>query len=211
MAEKQTERTLTAAETRRKKEFERISAELAGQGYARQDLTVGVVKANLYALLVGLPPVALLIAAYAAVNRSFRFTLSPRGCILFFIALLLLTVAHEGLHGLTWAAFAKGHFAAIEFGVIWQMLTPYCTCREPMRRGPYLLGSAMPTLLLGLAPAVAAILLGQAVLFLMALVIILAGGADLYIILRLALFRAAGRELLCLDHPYECGLVLFLR
>ena len=54
-----------------------------------------------------------------------------------FPLVLLATVvigvlAHEGLHGLTWALLNKGGFRHVSFGFMWKYLTPYCHYSEPM-------------------------------------------------------------------------------
>ena len=40
---------------------------------------------------------------------------------------------------------------------------------------------------------------------------ILAGGGDLTILLKLLRYKSKKEEILYMDHPYECGLVVFER
>ena len=49
------ERKLTQAEARRKERFEKISDDLIGEGFMRQDLIIDIVKANIGALVVMMP------------------------------------------------------------------------------------------------------------------------------------------------------------
>ena len=49
------ERKLTPAEQKRKEHFALVCEEMERQGYRKTDLTIGVVKANLLALIVMLP------------------------------------------------------------------------------------------------------------------------------------------------------------
>ena len=49
------ERKLTPAEQKRKEQFALVCEEMERQGYRKTDLTIGVVKANLLALIVMLP------------------------------------------------------------------------------------------------------------------------------------------------------------
>ena len=49
------ERKLTPAEQKRKEQFALVCEEMERQGYRKIDLTIGVVKANLLALIVMLP------------------------------------------------------------------------------------------------------------------------------------------------------------
>ena len=126
-----------------------------------------------------------------------------------FLALLLLTAVHEGIHALTWAMFGKDYWKSIRFGVIWKALTPYCTCAQPMKRGQYILGAAMPTLVLGIGLTAAAALTGIFWVFILALAMIFGGGGDFTIILKILLHRQCGKEAVYYDHPYECGVVVF--
>ena len=45
----------------------------------------------------------------------------------------------------------------------------------------------------------------------MGALMILGGGGDLAIVLKLVRFKPEGDEVLYLDHPYECGLAAFVR
>lgn len=47
-------------------------------------------------------------------------------------------VAHEAIHGIFWAAFAKRGFRSIRFGFLWKKLTAYCHCSEPLEVRPYI-------------------------------------------------------------------------
>lgn len=208
----QAQRKLTAAEERRKAAFDRTAAALHAAGYRAEDLTIGLVRANVLALLLCLPIVLLLLLAFSAAHPeggSGSFTLG--GAAGFLAAFFLLIFVHEGIHGLTWALFAPDHFRAISFGVIWQSLTPYCACSQPLSRGAYALGGIMPTVVLGLLPALAAIVSGSTALWGMGAVMLFAGGADLAIFWKLLRFRPRTGDVVYLDHPYECGLVAFWR
>ena len=107
--------------------------------------------------------------------------------------------------------FAKKHFHSIEFGVIWQALTPYCTCSEPLSKWQYIIGAAMPTLILGFALSAAAVCFGNPELTALSVMMIFSGGGDGLIILKLMLHRTKGKTVVYYDHPYECGVVAFER
>ena len=49
------EKKLTEAEQKRAEQFARISEQMAQQGYTRHDLTIGIGKANLFAVLLLIP------------------------------------------------------------------------------------------------------------------------------------------------------------
>ena len=186
--------------------------EMERQGYRKTDLTIGVVKANLLALIVMLP-FAVLSGAVVLSSYSLRSMIkSPITSLVLlflFLALLLLTAVHEGIHALTWAMFGKDYWKSIRFGVIWKALTPYCTCLRPVKRGQYILGAAMPTLVLGIGLTAAAALTGSFSVFILAIAMIFGGGGDFTIILKMLLHRQQGRDAVYYDHPYECGVVIF--
>ncbi len=91
------------------------------------------------------------------------------------------------------------------------MLTPYCTCVEPLKKWQYVVGGAMPTLILGFGLAVIAAVIGNFGLLVLSEVMILSGGGDFFIILKMLLARHPNKDVLYYDHPYECGVVAFER
>lgn len=127
------------------------------------------------------------------------------------IAYLVLIPTHEAIHGITWAACNPLHFKAIEFGFMRESLTPYCTCTEPLGRACYITGSLAPFVVLGLAPAIASIVLGAGVVFVLALLMILGASGDIFVVVELLRHERTGNEVICIDHPSECGLVVFER
>lgn len=208
---KRKERKLSAAELKRKEAYDRLCQEMELAGYKKRDLTVGVLAANTLSLLLSLPFAIAITVIYFLVNPQGSSQLSSLWWLLFFPVFFLLAAVHEFIHGLTWSRFTSGGFGSIAFGVIWKALTPYCSCSEPLTRGQYILGGAMPTLVLGSGLSIAAIVLAQPFLLVLAVTMILAGGGDMLIIAKLLRYRPEGRDTLYYDHPYECGLVAFER
>ena len=220
-AAKQPERTLTQAEVRRTETFERVCADMAAQGRKRNDLTVSIVRANVMALVVSLPPIVLIIALYLALNCfggsatqmnlsiSVGFGQVLLGIAGFLLAYLVLVVVHELIHGLFFGLFAPSHWRTIEFGVIWKYLTPYCTCGEPLLWWHYLIGSLAPGVILGLAPGIIGAVTGQIWILPMVVLMIIGAGGDILVALKLLRHHATCRNAIYLDHPSECGLVAF--
>ncbi|MCI8939601.1 MAG: DUF3267 domain-containing protein, partial [Dorea sp.] len=85
----------------------------------------------------------------------------------------------------------------------------YCTCSNPLKKWQYLLGVAMPTLVLGGGVAVVAVMANQLLLFFLAEYMILSGGGDFLIILKSILYHTDKQESVYCDHPYECGFAVF--
>jgi hypothetical protein len=139
------EKKLTEAEQKRAERFARISEEMAQQGYTRHDLTIGMGKANLFAVLLLIPLSVIGYGLYFLVHRSLDFSSSH--FLLMLVAFLVLIVVHELIHGVSWAIFSEHHFKDIEFGFMWKYLTPYCTCSVPLSKGQYIFGALMPMVL----------------------------------------------------------------
>ena len=206
---KKNERKLTEKELKRKEQFEILRADMKRNGYKEKALTIGILQANVGAIIIMLPFVVLTAISYFNFNSIGTREISLRFSILLLPILLVLIVLHELIHGLVWGCFAKNHFHSIEFGVIWKALTPYCTCSEPMKKWQYMLGGAMPTLILGAGTAVIAVATSQLLLFYIAELMIFSGGGDFLIILKILLYRTGRKETVYYDHPYECGVVVF--
>lgn len=69
----------------------------------------------------------------------------------------------------------------------------------------------MPTIILGIIPAAIAIFNGSVTLFAIGAIMTLAGGGDLTIIMKLIMFKTRGKEVVYMDHPYQAGLVAFVK
>ena len=206
-------RTLSKAEQKRKEQFDIKVEELAKEGYEKSDLTIGVVKANILAVIIAIPVIILMVVIYLAVNPPqsmlggrLNLAFAP---LIIFPSFILLTVLHELIHGATWAIFAKEHFKSISFGVIWAMLTPYCTCNELLKKWQYIIGAIMPTIFVGFLPAVFAILYHNPTLLFISMIMVAGGGGDAIIAAKLLMYRPKSIECMYMDHPYECGMVVF--
>lgn len=208
---KENRRRLTHAEQKRKAAFEAREGELAAQGYAKHDLTIGLAYANVMAFVLGVPLIVVLEIAYFRRNETLSLAIQSGDAVWFLALFAVLIVVHELIHGITWAVFAKAHWRAISFGFIAKYLTPYCTCGEPLKRYQYVIGALMPTILLGVVPCLAAVYNGSMFLFLLGAVMILGGGGDLTIVLKLLQHRTKAADVVYIDHPYQAGVVAFER
>jgi hypothetical protein len=206
-------RKLTEKEIKRKEKFDALRTHMEQEGYTTNPVTVGVLKANILAIVVMLPFGVLFAWIYYLANPTVDFSISEDKLLIalcaYIILMLVLVVVHELIHGITWGFFTKNRFKSIEFGVIWKMLTPYCYCSEPLKRWQYLLGSAMPTLILGFVLGAAAVAFHSISLLCLSEVMIFAGGGDFLIILKMLLYRSQGSDTVYYDHPTECGFVVF--
>ncbi len=203
-------RKLTPAEKRRLAAYEVISQELEGQGYRRTELTVGIVKANIFAMIMGIPVAVIGFILFLAVNwgRDIRW-MSGNMMLLIVLAMLVLIVVHELIHGITWALFADHHFGDIEFGFMKEYLTPYCTCKCPLTKGKYIIGALMPLLILGLLPMAVGIGSGSFFWLLLGIIMTVSAGGDIMIVMMIMKYKSQAEDILYLDHPTQAGGVLF--
>ncbi len=200
-------RELTEKELKRKNDFEKLSSEMQQEGYKMKTIIINTQQAKSLCLLIMLPFMALAFWIYYHVNGFDLDCLSWGFLVVLIVLISCLIILHELIHGITWAIFAKNHFRAIDFGIIWSNLSPYCTCSNPLKKWQYLLGVVMPTLVLGCGGVVAAVMTNQLLLFFAAEYLILSGGGDFQLILR-SILNDKQESVYC-DHPYECGFVVF--
>ena len=209
VGESEKNRKLSEAEQRRLQGFERLCESMTAQGYRCTELTVSVVRANIVSMLIAIPVTVLGMGLFMLVNLNKDWVLG--GNLASIAILLVLVVVHEGIHGLTWSIFAPNHLSDIEFGFMKEYLTPYCTCKTPLAKWPYVVGGLAPLVVLGIIPTAVAIATGSFSLLVIGLIMILAAGGDMMIAWMILRHRATGSELLVLDHPTQAGSVVFER
>ena len=209
MSKKTKERKLSKAELKRKEEFEQLTEKLVAEGYRPNHITIGVVEANLLALVTGLPFIIPLVVAFFAVGHSYEmeyWTMLAAAAIF-----IVLTVVHELIHGITWAHYAETGWKSISFGIIMEYLTPYCSCNQPLKKKQIIIGSLMPTIILGIIPGIVAVICGSELLLVVAIIMIFGGGGDLLVTYKLLRFKSEAKDVLFIDHPYELGTAVFVR
>lgn len=204
-------RKLSDAEKRRLVRAEQISEELVSQGYRKTDLTIGIVRANLLTFVIGIPVVAVAFALFMLVNGTDGFVIGALGNPLLLVAMLVLVVVHELIHGLTWSRFTPNGMADIEFGFMKEYLTPYCTCKAPLPKTGYIIGSLAPGVLLGVVPTIVSIAMGSVSLLFLGVIMTLSGGGDALIVALLLRHKSTGAEQLIFDHPTQAGCIVFER
>ena len=209
--EQEKNRKLSEAEQRRLRAFEALSETMLSQGWRRKELTVSIVKANIFAVALLIPllilGIGLLLLRGPDWQEGFR-SLNP---LLFLVLFVALIVAHELIHGLSWSIFTPRHWKDVEFGFMKQYLTPYCTCRVPLAKGQYIFGALMPLVLLGLIPMLAGILTGSISLMLLGVVMTDSAAGDILIVWKILRYRSDAGEIVYVDHPTQAGGVIFER
>ena len=210
--EEQTERELSPREQERLKSFQAMSSELRKQGYRQVSMVIGIDKANKLAIVMVLPLLAAGIALFVLLGQGapvgFR---SLKDSLFFFAGVIILTIAHELVHGITWSMFSPNRFNDIEFGFMKETLTPYCTCRAPLGKKEYILGTIMPLIVIGIIPAIAGILMHSFMVMLLGVVMISSAAGDIMIVNALLKHHSDCTDQIICDLPVQAGCMLFER
>ena len=208
--EREKARELTPAEQRRQQAFEALSESMIAQGYRRVELTVSIVKANVFAIVLLIPLLVVGLGLFFLKNRQGGVGFEkPATMLLFLLVFAALIVVHELIHGLSWAIFAEHHWKDIEFGFMKQYLTPYCACGVPLSKGQYIFGALTPLILLGILPMIAGIAIGSLPLLFLGVIAADAAAGDILIVWKILRYRSASEDVVYIDHPTQAGGVIF--
>lgn len=178
------------------------------KGYQRKDQIMSVSFANVIAITLSIPFFIIFGVWFVSRNGWSNWLSGVESCVLL-VAMLGLIVVHELIHGLVWGSFAKSKFKSIDFGIQKETLTPYCTCSEPLSKSQYIIGSIMPCIILGIIPSIAGVLADSLLLLLIGLIMIAGAGGDLTITLKMLTYHSDKKEIIIMDHPTECGFIVF--
>jgi hypothetical protein len=117
-------------------------------------------------------------------------------------AMLLLTIAHELIHALTWVWAGNLAWQNVSFGIKWKTLMPYAHINAPISARAYRWGAVMPGLLTGVIPSLIALITGNGLLMLFGAAMF-AGAVGDTIVLWIIRDVPANAEVL--DHPDAVG------
>ena len=182
------------------------------ENYTKVKLTIDLGWANIFSVLMIIPAGLVFGLPYWLIwkNNVFRYDFPFQNDFVKYGMLILVfivgIVAHELIHGMMFAKFAKNGFKSIKFGVMWKMFSPYCHCKEPLTKRQYVIGAITPAIILGFIPAILAIILGNIVLLAFGIVFILAASGDFLIIHAL---RKEKMYTFVEDHPSEAGCFVY--
>lgn len=164
-------------------------------------------KASVFSLKLLVPVAVLFVGPYCMIwELNPLRELNLNASINLLIYILPGIVVHELLHALVFTLFAPSGFRAIRFGIKWEYLSPYCHCKEAVKIWQYCMSAAMPLLILGILPAVYAIITANAFLLFYGVFFIWAAGGDM---LSLWLLRKYNPHSMVRDHPQELGFIVY--
>jgi len=178
--------------------------------------SINLFKANIVSFVILVVAAVIFGGFFFLLNDSFSNPMveasekSPWAGILlpfvFLVILLVGIVAHELIHGITFAIFAPRGYHSVSYGVLWKSLTPYAHCDDPLRKSHYICALLMPFLILGVAPAVVSLFNGSFFWLIFGVLFIAAAAGDL---MMTWMIWKENPEFMVLDHPSEAGYFIF--
>lgn len=167
----------------------------------KRDLSISMARANVVVLFMSIPVAILQFVIFIIVHGPEK-SRTTWNFMLLIAVVLLGVVAHELIHGITWAIFGNKPFSATKFGFQWKTFTPYAHLKEPVEVNAYRIGAFMPGFIMGILTYILSVLLGDGNLFWFGLVHTSAAGGD-WLILWLIRNVKAGMQVE--DHPTNAG------
>jgi len=111
-------------------------------------------------------------------------------------------ILHELIHGICFAYLSGYNFSIVRFGFDKKTFTPYAHCKLPINAFSYKISLLMPGILVGLVPAIYAIVVGNVPWLLFGFFFTLGAAGDAIIF---ALIYRVGNQTLLEDHPSRAG------
>ena len=155
------ERKLTEAERQRLDAFNATCDRLVSEGYTLNNLNIAMFGAGVASIVVAIVLFVVCLPIFNMMHPDAGFAMSIPELIICLIIFFALIVLHELIHGFTWSRFTPHGFKDIDFGIMLNSLSPYCTCREPLRKGAYITGALMPLIILGIIPTLLSLAVGS--------------------------------------------------
>ena len=175
------------------------------EGYETQLRTIGMLKANIVAILaltlLGLLGWAAMYAIWGGISYG-----RPWGAMLFCIGILAGVAVHELIHGFTWMWVTRSSFRHLRFGLLPGGV--YCHIDVPMSKQRYVIGALMPLLLIGVVPFLLSFALHNLWLMLFGVIFIASAMGDVMIVWAI---RKETPDTLVYDHPSEAGCLVYHR
>ena len=173
------------------------------EGYATELRTIGMLKANVVALVVLGLFCLLGVAGMYAIWGSFSMG-NPWNGMLFIVGFWVGIAVHELIHGFTWMWATRSGFSHLRFGLLQGGL--YCHIDVPRSKRKYVVGALMPLLLLGVVPFLLSFATNSLWLMLFGAIFIGCAMGDVLIVWAI---RKEPPDTLVYDHPSEPGCIVY--
>lgn len=167
-----------------------------------RDVSIPVESLLIPGLLLGLGLAALALIPYGLL-RGFKGSLliSPHTGTRMILALVVLLLVHELLHGLGWKLAGGFGWRQVSFGID-RRLNPYTHIKVPMTARAYRLGGLLPGLVTGVLPTLAGWIIRSGVVTLIGAFMLAGAVGDLIILWAI---RGVPGDALVIDHPKNAG------
>lgn len=199
----------------------RVAAEISllkKKGFTKHDITISGHEANLYGLFTPLPFMIVLLAVFILLygldyfmDGLIAWTDAASVLIISLVICLAFVVIHELIHGFFFGLAARSHFKAVEFGILWKSMNPYCCCTQAVSKIKYMIALLAPGFILGICIGVFGIVIANVPVLVLGILNLYLAGGDLCIALKIMKFSKRGRKELYLDHPEKPGSMGFTK
>ena len=173
------------------------------EGYVTELRTIGMLKANIVALVVLGLFCLLGVAGMYAIWGGFSLG-NPWNGMLFIVGFWVGIAVHELIHGFTWMWTTRSGFSHLRFGLLRGGV--YCHIDVPMNKRGYVVGALMPLLLLGIIPFLLSFATNSLWLMLFGVIFIACAMGDVLIVWAI---RKEPPDTLVYDHPSEPGCIVY--
>jgi len=125
-----------------------------------------------------------------------------------FLVFIFGLVIHELIHGFFWSFFTERKMKSIKFGLMWNVLMPYCSFLGPLSRQHFLIGTLAPLIIMGILPSFFALLTGNDYLELFGITFTIAASGDIFIAFKIIKKK---KNSLIVDSSDQLGLTIINR
>jgi hypothetical protein len=173
-----------------------METEINLNGYKIDKIYFNMLWMNIFAILVLIISTVLFggpfyLIWHEKININRKINIDIQGGIILalqnisfvFIVAVIGIILHELIHGFFYAIFAKNKFRSIKFGIKLKYGVAYCVCIELMKIKHFIIGTIMPTIILGFIPSIFSFFIGNLSLLVFSILFIMAGSGDFLIIL----------------------------
>lgn len=186
----------------------------------QHNLTISITLANILGLILLLLITVIvgflwyILYGYPSINDiNYFLSLFPQQhfnpylpALAIFFCLIGGIIVHELIHGIAFSLYTKHKWKSIRFGIKWEMLTPYCHCKEPLIKKQYIIGALAPLIILGIIPLLFGFIFRDIMLIIWGIIFVVSAIGDILIVWKL---RKYPSDIMVLDHPTEAGCIIY--
>lgn len=170
----------------------------------KKDFSVGMGKTN----LVLIPIIVVVYVAMIALFKNLWGVKVDHNLGVFSFILIIIggIIIHEAIHGFTWMKLGGISKDQIKYGFSWSSLTPYAHSKVPMKKSAYVIGAALPGIIMGVIPYIISLFIGNETLAFWGAFFTVVAAGDAMIIW---LIRKVDSDALIEDHPTRAGCFVY--